>query len=123
MFFRADQPDIINTITEINNELDDQKGKCFRVPGPTADAEGSTEPRLGWVGSPSTGGQIQHVLPFLTSHTGRQSLHGNALKAEASKAATAAGCLLIHNRSEMKSADAGSKHKRMSLQPSLFKRS
>lgn len=33
------------------------------------------------------------------------------MKAEASKAATAAaGCLLIHNRSDMKSADAGSKH-------------
>lgn len=32
------------------------------------------------------------------------------MKAEASKAATVAGCLLIHNRRDMKSVDAASKH-------------
>lgn len=39
-----------------------------------------------------------------------QSLQRNVMKAEASKAATAAGSIRIHNRSGMKSADAGSKH-------------
>lgn len=39
-----------------------------------------------------------------------QSLHRNVMKAEASKAATVAGCLLILNRRDMKSVDAASKH-------------
>lgn len=39
-----------------------------------------------------------------------QSLHRNVMKAEASKEATVAGCLLIHNRRDMRSVDAASKH-------------
>lgn len=39
-----------------------------------------------------------------------RSLHGTAMKAEASKAARAAGCLRIGNGRDMRSADARSKH-------------